>query len=189
MLDNLETVKTAIETHPNIWLAFGIAVSPFITVGSIALFVVRYLLPSWEAQQKLNREHLTELLKQRSDDANQDVAATRELAKTQNASLQEKIELKIDRLDERTKNTESMLRSIAAKLGTVVILVLLLSFVFSKNVDTQVVTVELRSPFEKAVDCEPECPKGFSCCGHNKCCEDSSTASQRLQCSTTICGK
>lgn len=180
MIDNLETVKTAIETHPNIWLAVGIAISPFITVAGLGWFTFKFVIPAWETQQELNRKHLAELLKQKSDDANQDMAATRELAKVQNSSLQEKIELKIDRLDERIK-------SIAAKIGVITILVLLLSFVFSKTGDNQIVRVEVRSPFTSSVDCDPACPKGFACCGSNKCCEDSSTASSFKQCSMDIC--
>lgn len=193
--DTLQLVKNALETKPNIWLAIGIAISPFITVGSIALFVVKYIMPAWEKQQEINRQRLSELLKERSNDAEKQVTATREIAKLQNDSLQEKIELKIDHLDERVKNNETLLRNIAAKMGVVIFLIFMCSFLFSKsNPEPQMVRIdvsEYRSSFKNSlynsIDCDPACPKGFACCGSNKCCEDSSTASSFKQCSMDIC--
>ena len=41
----VETVKTAVETHPNTWLAVGVAVGPVATAVLIGWGVIRHLLP------------------------------------------------------------------------------------------------------------------------------------------------
>ncbi len=167
----VETVRTAVETHPNTWLAVGVAVGPVATVVLIGWGVVRFLLPYIKDELAASRLHMSEALNKRGNEAADDIKAARELARVQHEALVERIEGKIDHLDERSKTHETLLRSIAAKIG-VVALVLLLAF--GIGVGGATVVARLQRPVipstAKGECSEVNCTEEEYCCGQNKCC-------------------
>lgn len=168
----VETVKTAVETHPNTWLAVGVAVGPVATAVLIGWGVIRHLLPYIKDELAASRLHMSEALTKRGAEAADDIKASRELARVQHEALVDKIEGKIDRVDERARISETLLRSIAAKVG-VVALVLLLSFGVGFGGATIVARLQrpVVVPTTNKGECdEVNCSEEEYCCGHQKCC-------------------
>ena len=168
----VETVRTAVETHPNVWLAVGVAVGPLLTAVIIGWGVVKFLLPYVKDELAASRLHMSEALAKRGTEAADDVKAARELARVQHEALVDRIEAKIDHLDERSKTSETLLRSLALKAG-VVALVLLLSF--GVGFGGGAVVARLQRPVivpssSKGECSEVNCTEDEYCCGQNKCC-------------------
>ena len=96
----------------------------------------------------------------------------------QHEALVDKIESKIDRVDERARISETLLRSIAAKIG-VVALVLLLSFGVGFGGATVVARLQrpVVVPSVQRGECsEVKCSEEEVCCGNEKCCPASRRA-------------
>lgn len=167
----VETVRTAVETHPNIWLAVGVAVGPVATVVLIGWGTLKFLLPYVKEELAASRKHMSDALAARGNEAADDIKAARELARVQHEALVERIEGKIDHLDERSKTHETLLRSIAAKIG-VVALVLLLAFGIGVGGATVVARLQRPAiPSSSKGECsEVNCTEEEYCCGQNKCC-------------------
>ena len=168
----IETVKTAVETHPNTWLAIGVAVGPVATTVLIGWGVIRHLLPYIKDELAASRLHMSEALTKRGAEAADDIKAARELARVQHEAIVERIEGKIGHLDERSKTHETLLRSIAAKIG-VVALVLLLAF--GIGVGSATVVARLQRPVvvpsvQRGECSEVKCSEEEVCCGNEKCC-------------------
>ena len=168
----IETVKTAVETHPNTWLAIGVAVGPVATTVLIGWGVIRHLLPYIKDELAASRLHMSEALTKRGAEAADDIKAARELARVQHEAIVERIEGKISHLDERSKTHETLLRSIAAKIG-VVVLVLLLAF--GVGVGGGAVVARLQRPVvvpsvQRGECSEVKCSEEEVCCGNEKCC-------------------
>ena len=174
----VETVRTAVETHPNVWLAVGVAVGPVATATLIGWGVTRHLLPYIKDELAASRLHMSEALAKRGNEAADDIKAARELARVQHEALVDKIESKIDRVDERARISETLLRSIAAKIG-VVALVLLLSFGVGFGGGTVVARLQrpVVVPSVQRGECsEVKCSEEEVCCGNEKCCPASRRA-------------
>ena len=168
----IETVRTAVETHPNIWLAVGVAVGPVATVVLIGWGVTRHLLPYIKDELAASRAHMAEALTKRGVEAADDIKAARELARVQHEAIVGRIEAKIDHLDERSKTSETLLRSIAAKIG-VVALVLLLSFSVGFSGGAAVARLQrpVMVPTTNKNECdEVACSEEEYCCAPQKCC-------------------
>ena len=115
---------------------------------------------------------MSEALTKRGDEAAEDINAARELARVQHAALVERIEGRVERLDERAKTSETLLRSIVAKIGAVA-LVLLLSFGVGFGGATVVARLQrpVVVPSTSKGECdEVACSEEEYCCGHQKCC-------------------
>lgn len=173
MLDptTVETVRTAVETHPNVWLAVGVAVGPVGTAALIGWVAIRHALPAIREELAASRLHMSEALTKRGVEAADDIKASRELARVQHEALVDKIEGKLDRLGERVQDSHTLLRSIAAKIGAVA-LVLLLSF--GVGFGGGAVVARLQRPAIPSTgkgECsEVNCTEDEYCCGLNKCC-------------------
>lgn len=168
----VETVRSAVETHPNVWLAVGTALGPLATAVLIGWGVVKFLLPYVKEELAASRAHMAEALTKRGTEAADDVKAARELARVQHEAIVERIEGKIEHLDERAKTSETLLRSIAAKVGAVV-LVLLLSFGVGFGGGAVVARLQrpVMVPTTNKGECdEVNCSEEEYCCGHQKCC-------------------
>jgi len=168
----VETVRAAVEQHTNVWLAVGVAVGPVATAMLIGWGVIRHLLPYIKDELAASRAHMSEALTKRGAEAADDIKAARELARVQHEAIVERIEGKIGHLDERSKTHETLLRSIAAKIG-VVVLVLLLSF--GVGVGGGAVIARLQRPVvvpsvQRGECSEVKCSEEEVCCGNEKCC-------------------
>lgn len=171
MLDTVETVRDAVQAHPNVWLAVGVAVGPLATAVLIGWGVVRHLLPYIKEELAASRLHMSEALTKRGVEAADDIKAARELSRAQHDALVDKIEGKLDRLGERVQDSHTLLRSIAAKIGAVV-LVLLLSFGVGFSGGAAVARLQRPAiPSTNKNECdEVNCSEEEYCCGHQKCC-------------------
>ena len=174
----VETVRTAVETHPNVWLAVGVAVGPVATVVLIGWGTLKFLLPYVKEELAASRKHMADALSARGNEAADDIKAARELARVQHEAIVERIEGKIGHLDERSKTHETLLRSIAAKIG-VVALVLLLAF--GVGVGGATVVARLQRPVvvpsvQRGECSEVKCSEEEVCCGNEKCCPASRRA-------------
>jgi hypothetical protein len=168
----VETVKTAVETHPNTWLAVGVAVGPVATVVLIGWGTLKFLLPYVKEELAASRKHMSDALAARGNEAVDDIKAARELARVQHEAIVERIEGKIEHLDERAKTSETLLRSIAAKIGAVV-LVLLLSFGVGFSGGAAVARLQrpVVVPSTNKNECdEVNCSEEEYCCAPQKCC-------------------
>lgn len=168
----VETVRSAVEQHPNVWLAVGVAVGPVATAALIGWVAIRFALPAVREELAASRLHMSEALAKRGVEAAEDIIAARELARVQHAALVERIEGRVERLDERAKTSETLLRSIVAKIGAVA-LVLLLSFGVGFGGATVVARLQrpVVVPSTSKGECdEVACSEEEYCCGHQKCC-------------------
>ena len=167
----IETVRAAVEQHTNVWLAVGVAVGPVATTVLIGWGVIKHLLPYIKDELAASRLHMSEALTKRGAEAADDIKAAQELARVQHEAIVERIEGKISHLDERSKTHETLLRSIAAKIG-VVALVLLLAF--GVGVGGATMMARLQRPVipstAKGECSEVNCTEEEYCCGQNKCC-------------------
>jgi len=172
MLDTVETVRTALESKPNLWLAFAVAVTPIATSGLIGWVTIRFVMPAVREELAASRKHMTDSLTARGAEAENDAKAARELARVQHEAIVERIEAKIGHLDERAKTSETLLRSLALKAG-VVALVLLLSFGVGFGGGTVLARLQrpVTVPTTNKNECdEVNCSEEEYCCGHQKCC-------------------
>ena len=133
-------------------------------IAGFAYVYVRFYLPTYKEQKGLDREHLANLVAQRGREAQEDVAAARELAKAQQAAIVEKIGNEVSRhtgelvkLNERSERHGELLRSVAAKVGVGLVLALLLVFAVGKAYS---VYVDAAAP---SCRCDPPCPSGMRC--------------------------
>ncbi len=167
----VETVRTAVETHPNVWLAIGVAVGPVATAALIGWVTIRFVMPAVREELAASRKHMTDSLTARGAEAENDAKAARELARVQHEAIVERIEAKIGHLDERAKTSETLLRSLALKAG-VVALVLLLSFGVGFSGGAAVARLQRPAiPSSSKGECsEVNCTEDEYCCGQNKCC-------------------
>lgn len=168
----VETVRTAVETHPNVWLAVGVAVGPVATAALIGWVAIRFALPAVREELAASRLHMSEALAKRGVEAADDIKASRELARVQHEALVDKIEGKIDRVDERARISETLLRSIAAKIG-VVALVLLLAFGVGFGGGAVVARLQRPAmvPTTNKNECdEVNCSEEEYCCAPQRCC-------------------
>jgi hypothetical protein len=172
----VETVRAAVEQHTNVWLAVGVAVGPLATAMLIGWGVVKFLLPYVREEIAASRKHMSDALTARGNEAADDIKAARELAATQHAAIVDRIEAKIGHLDERAKTSETLLRSLAAKIGAVVV-VLMLAFALGFGGGTFIATRRpaLTPPSLQRNECdEVKCDRETEyCCGNQKCCERS----------------
>ena len=184
MLDTVETIRTAVEQHPNIWLAIGVAVGPVATAALIGWVAIKYALPAVREELAASRAHMSEALAKRGVEAAEDIKASRELARVQHEALVDKIEGKIDRLDERAKTSETLLRSIAAKVGAVALVLL---FALCVGFGGGVVVARLQRPVipstSKGECADLNCSEEEHCCtksGAYSCCKNSRSAHDEI---------
>ena len=168
----VETVRSAVEQHPNVWLAVGVAVGPVATAALIGWVTIRFVMPAVREELAASRKHMTDSLTARGAEAENDAKAARELARVQHEAIVERIEAKIGHLDERAKTSETLLRSLALKAG-VVALVLLLSFGVGFSGGAAVARLQrpVVVPTTNKGECdEVNCSEEEYCCAPQKCC-------------------
>lgn len=85
------------EARPDIAFPLLAVISPLALIAGLVWVVVRFVLPAWREEKKLDREHQTSALKTIREDAAGDAAAVRELALAQNQALVARVETKVDR--------------------------------------------------------------------------------------------
>lgn len=185
------------EQQPVVFFAIVAAVLPLACVGLLIFALFRWGLPVLREEAKLGRENLAQLLRQRGEESAADIAAARELAREQNRSLIDRVELKVDGLrtelgktDERLSRLTDAVSRVASKVGA--LMVVLMAFVGGAMVGASstpaqpayVVPAAATSPAcfapttvatESKNECaQKPCARGTHCCGQDKCCPDKS---------------
>ena len=159
-----EVVLKHAEAQPSIVFPLLSLLGVFAMIAGFAYVYVRFYLPTYKEQKLLDREHLAGLVAQRGREAQEDVAAARELAKAQQSAIVEKIGNEISRqtgeiakLHDKTDRHGELLRSVAAKVGVGLVLALLLALAAGKAYS---VYVDAAAP---SCRCDPPCPSGMRC--------------------------
>lgn len=174
------------ETQPNTTFALLAIVGP-VLVGFAFIFAsVKWGLPFVREQLAEFRTHTASLLGQRGADASQDLAAVRELAKSQHSAIVEKIGDEISRqtgeiakLHEKTDRNGDLLRSVVLKIGAVVLLITL-----ALSAARSVYTFAIAAP---ACRCDPPCATGQRCtCDGCKEIKTTTTTASRPRSSLTL---
>ncbi len=140
------------------------------SVGFLAIIVgagyafVKFAIPAWRDEKKLDREHLTALVVQRGREAMEDVAAFRELAKAQQAAIVERVGDAVSRqtgelqkLVDRSERHTDLLTRIAGKVG-VGLLVLILAGLGIMEGQRYVAKLS-----DAPITCDPPCSSGQKC--------------------------
>jgi len=155
------------------------------SVGFLAIIIgfgwlfVKYALPAWRDEKKLDREHLTALVVQRGKEAMEDVAAFRELAKAQQQAIVERVGDAVQRqtgeilkLVDRSERHGDLLNRVAAKVGVGLLLVVLAAGVVLAS----------RRSVVAAGECPKGCASGYHCCSRDGlCCPDDKATTVKPQ--------
>ena len=134
-----EVVLKHAEAQPTIFFPLLSLLGVFALIAGFAYVYVRFYLPTYREQKGLDREHLAGLVAQRGREAQEEVAAARELAKAQQAAIVEKIGNEVSRhtgelvkLVDRSDRHGELLSRVAAKIGVGLVLALLLGVAAGK---------------------------------------------------------
>lgn len=155
------------------------------SVGFLAIIVgagyafVKFAIPAWRDEKKLDREHLTALVVQRGKEAMEDVAAFRELAKAQQQAIVERVGDAVQRqtgeilkLVDRSERHTDLLTRIAGKVGVGLLLVVLLAGAVLAARHTVIANNE----------CPKGCASGYHCCSRDGlCCPNDKAATVKPQ--------
>lgn len=147
-------------------------------VGAGIVFV-RFALPAWRDEKKLDREHLSGLVLQRGKEAAEDIAASRALAEAQHKALREQIGDRVERvtgeiarLVDRSERHTDLLTRIAGKVGVGLLLVVLAAGV----------VLAARHSVVAANECPRGCASGYHCCSRDGlCCPNDKAATVKPQ--------
>ncbi len=157
-----ETVLRHAEAQPNTTFALLAIVGPVLVGFAFIFACVKWGLPFVEKQLVEFRAHTANLLTQRGTDASQDLAAARELAKSQHSAIVEKIGDEVSRqtgeiakLHEKSDRHSELLRSVVVKLGVVVLLIAL-----ALGAAHSAYLLAIAAP---ACTCDPPCATGWRC--------------------------
>lgn len=122
--------------------------------GGLVWWVAFRFWPGHREEKALDRAHLAELLRQRGDEAADDIKQAREIAGLQHEAIVKRVEGKLD-------DVHTDVKRIAAKVGlTMLLLGLLLT---SLRISVALFEVESRDR------CDPPCPEGQHCTTGGKC--------------------
>lgn len=148
------------------------------SVGFLAIIVgagyafVKFAIPAWRDEKKLDREHLTALVVQRGREAQEDVAAARALSEAQHKALRETIGDRVERvtgeiarLVDRSERHGDLLSKVAAKVGVGLLIVVLLAGAVLAAHRTVIANNE----------CPRGCATGYHCCSRDGACCPNST--------------
>ena len=161
-----EVVLKHAEAQPSVVFPLLSLLGIFAMIAGFAYVYVRFYLPTYKEQKLLDREHLAGLVAQRGREAQEDVAAARELAKVQQSAIVEKIGSEVSRhtgellkLVDRSERHTDLLTRIAGKVGVGLVLCILLA-VAAGRVYAIYAAAASAAP---SCRCDPPCPSGMRC--------------------------
>lgn len=160
--------------QPNVVFPLIASIGFLMIIVGAGYLMVKYAIPAWRDEKKLDREHLTAMVLQRGKEAVEDVAAFRELAKSQQAAIVERVGDAVQRqtgeilkLVDRSERHTDLLNRVAAKIGVGLLLVFLAAGV----------VLAARHTVIAAGECPKGCPAGSHCCSRDGLCCPNSTGS------------
>lgn len=182
----IETVATHLENHTTTWLILAAALGPIVAIALAVFAVVKWFIPLYKDESAASRLHLAEVLTATRKDASEDLKATRDASRDQQAAIVDRIGNRVDETHRQVGDIHSIVKALAMRAGTVVVLWLLLGFgtgmsigvvtraVRQDNVPTMArpMTPQLVPPVLH--DCSEigGCDAPQYCCAHNGCCRN-----------------
>jgi hypothetical protein len=182
----IEAVATHLENHTTTWLIIGAALGPIAAIALAAIAVFRWFVPLYKEESAASRQHLADILTATRKDASDDLKAAREASREQQGAIVERIGNRVDETHRQVGDIHSIVKALAMRAGTVVVLWLLLGFgtgmsigvmtraVRQDNVPTMArpMTPQLVPPVLH--DCSEigGCDAPQYCCAHNGCCRN-----------------
>lgn len=184
----VETVATHLENHTTTWLILAAALGPIIAIGLAVFAVVKWFVPLYKEESAASRQHLTEVLTATRKDASEDLKATREASRDQQAAIVDRIGNRVDETHRQVGDIHSIVKALAIRAGTVILLFWLL-LGFSTGASVGVVWRVLRVHQNVPVMAKPAkpdlkptvqhdcseiggCEAPQYCCAHNGCCRN-----------------
>lgn len=153
--------KTA--EHPDVVFPLLAILGPVVVGFAFIFACIKWGLPFVKDELIAFRKLMADMLRQKDEDAAGDIAAARELAKSQQTAIVEKIGNEVSRhtgelvkLNERSERHGELLRSVAAKVGVGLVLCLILALAAEK-------VYSLYAIAAPACRCDPPCPSGMRC--------------------------
>lgn len=165
--------------QPNVVFPLIASIGFLMIIVGAGYLLVKYAIPAWRDEKKLDREHLTALVVQRGKEAMEDVAAFRELAKAQQQAIVERVGDAVQRqtgelqkLVDRSERHTDLLTRIAGKVGVGLLLVVLAAGV----------VLAARRTVVAANECPKGCASGYHCCSRDGlCCPNDKTTAVKPQ--------
>jgi hypothetical protein len=184
----VETVATHLENHTTTWLILAAALGPIIAIGLAVFAVVKWFIPLYKEESAASRQHLAEVLTATRKDASEDLKATREASRDQQAAIVDRIGNRLDETHRTVGDIHSIVKALAIRTGTVILLFWLL-LGFSTGASVGVVWRVLRAHQNVPVMAKPAkpdlkptvqhdcseiggCEAPQYCCAHNGCCRN-----------------
>lgn len=184
----VETVATHLENHTTTWLILAAALGPIIAIGLAVFAVVKWFIPLYKEESAASRQHLAEVLTATRKDASEDLKATREASRDQQAAIVDRIGNRLDETHRTVGDIHSIVKALAIRAGTVILLFWLL-LGFSTGASVGVVWRVLRAHQNVPVMAKPAkpdlkptvehdcseiggCEAPQYCCAHNGCCRN-----------------
>lgn len=164
---------------PNVVFPLIACIGFLMIIVGAGYLLVKYAIPAWRDEKKLDREHLTALVVQRGKEAMEDVAAFRELAKAQQQAIVERVGDAVQRqtgeilkLVDRSERHTDLLTRIAGKVGVGLLIVTLAAGVVLAARRTVIANNE----------CPKGCASGYHCCSRDGlCCPNDKTTAVKPQ--------
>lgn len=165
--------------QPNVVFPLIASIGFLMIIVGAGYLLVKYAIPAWRDEKKLDREHLTALVVQRGKEAMEDVAAFRELAKAQQQAIVERVGDAVQRqtgeilkLVDRSERHTDLLTRIAGKVGVGLLIVTLAAGV----------VLAARRTIVAANECPKGCASGYHCCSRDGlCCPNDKTTAVKPQ--------
>jgi len=182
----VEAVATHLENHTTTWLIIAAALGPIVAIALAVFAVVKWFIPLYKEESAASRQHLAEVLTATRKDASEDLKATREASRDQQAAIVDRIGNRVDETHRTVGDIHSIVKALAMRAGTVVVLWLLLGFgtgmsigvvtraIRHDNVPTMARPATKPAPPTTQHDCSEigGCDAPQYCCAHNGCCRN-----------------
>jgi uncharacterized protein HemX len=183
----VEAVASHLENHTTTWLIIAAALGPIVAIALAVFAVVKWFIPLYKDESAASRQHLAEVLTATRKDASEDLKATRDASRDQQAAIVDRIGNRVDETHRQVGDIHSIVKALAMRGGAIVVLWLLLGFgtglsigVVSRAVRQDNIPTMARPATTKPLvptlshDCSEigGCDAPQYCCAHNGCCRN-----------------
>lgn len=185
----VETVATHLENHTTTWLILAAALGPIVAIALAVFAVVKWFVPLYKEESAASRQHLAEVLTATRKDASEDLKATRDASRDQQAAIVDRIGNRVDETHRQVGDIHSIVKALAMRAGTVAVVLWLLLGLGTgasagvvwrvlrghpNNVPSLARPTTTPSPPTTQHDCSEigGCEAPQYCCAHNGCCRN-----------------
>jgi len=159
------------EQRPDVAFPLLAILGPLAVGVLCVVAVIKYGLPFAAAQLEAHRKATADIIARMTADAREDSAAARELARTQQGAIVDRVEAEqqrqtgqITKIGEKLDRHGELLSRVAAKVGAgILALIIAAGAAYAAH-------VVIASSMSKG-ECPQGCASGYYCCGEKLCCE------------------